>query len=66
MTEREYLAAVFATCDRHAARLQWAMARMADWLPLTATRFKTLTRLPQLNPGFADFRPAWFCNSLIF
>jgi hypothetical protein len=24
-----------------------------------------LARLPQLNPGFADFRPAWLCNSLI-
>ena len=25
-----------------------------------------LTRLPQLNLGFADFSPTWFCNALIF
>jgi len=29
-------------------------------------RPNTLTRLPQLNLGFADFSPTWFCNALIF
>ena len=25
-----------------------------------------VARLPQLNLGFADFSPTWFCNALIF
>jgi len=27
---------------------------------------RAITRLPQLNLGFADFSPTWFCNALIF
>lgn len=42
MNQKEQLAAVLKTCDRHALRLNWAMRKMSLWLPISATRFQEL------------------------
>ncbi len=43
MQLNDYLASVLKTCDRHDARLTWAMHTMTNWLPMTAARFQSLT-----------------------
>ena len=40
MNQKEQLATVLKTCDRHAVRLIWAMQKMGLWLPISATRFQ--------------------------
>jgi hypothetical protein len=43
MNQTEYFESVLKTCNRHVARLNWAMGIMTNWLPITAERFQTFS-----------------------